>query len=643
MSPATTSTKAKPGPVILVGQANVGKSVLFGLLTGEYAWVSNYPGTTVEISRGRMARSGREVVDTPGVNSLSADSEDERVAQDILARETSAVLVQVADSRNLRRALSFTLQLADLKRPTVLVLNFMDEAASAGVKLNISRLEALLGCEVVPMVAVEGRGLGHLRQAIERARVPQVAYEAQPISDFAHPCGSEKLACPAAALCSDSNVSPESHVQSPKLEAAHLQRAQPSLDFGPWTLDSSRPGGARWRSRERWLTAQLPRIWDSRFNGRLSWNERVDAWLRFFPVGLLVMFAVAALLYAGVGIVAGAASDYLTGRLFGGILTPWLAAHLARLGLPGLTDFVAGRYGLFSQGLSYGLGLVLPVLVVFFLLFALLEDSGYLPRLAVYCHRAMERVGLNGKAVVPIILGFGCGTTAVVATRILPTRRERILAALLLALGVPCSAQLGVLLGLVSGLSLWVPVVIFAVVLLQVLWVGKLAARLLPGATPDFVLELPPLRVPRLSNLLRKTALRVRWYLMEAIPIFLLGSVILFLLDRFNLIGALIGAARPVVSGWLGLPAESSIAFVMGFLRRDYGAAGIYALARSGRMDTAQIMVASTTMVLFMPCLANFLMLVKEFGGRVAGRVALVTSIVALLTGGVLRLVLRVL
>jgi ferrous iron transport protein B len=622
MSPRTAISALRP--VVLVGQANVGKSVLFGLLTGEYAWVSNYPGTTVEIMRGRQRLSRREIIDTPGINSLAAESEDERVALQILASEESAVLVQVADARNLARALSLTLQLADLGRPMVLAVNFMDEAEAAGLRLDLDRLGSLLGIEAVPMVAIEGRGLGQLRRAIERARMP-VNGTAPPPAVAAEP----RLAMAAAV----SGGQPGCHAAACAVAAV----------CGPSSWTAHAPGSATWHRRRRWLAQQLPLIIRQTRDRQWQWSEQIDEWLRYFPVGLAVMVAVGALVYAAVGLGAGLVSDFLTERVFAQRLTPWLAGALARTGVRALAEFMTGRYGLFSTGLSYALGLVLPVIATYFFLFAILEDSGYLPRLAVLWHRAAERVGLSGKAIVPLALGLGCGTMATVATRVLSTRRERILAALLIALGIPCSAQLGVLMGLVAGLSIWAPLVIAGVVLLQLLWVGKLGARLMPGASPDFVLELPPLRLPRFGNLLRKTALRVIWYLKEAVPLFLAGSTVLFLLDRLNLIDGVVALGRPVVTRWLGLPPEAALAFVMGFLRRDYGAAGLYALARSGQMDVSQIVVASVTLVLFIPCLANFLMLVKEFGTRAALRVAAVTIVVALLAGGLLRALLAVL
>lgn len=538
------------------------------------------------------------------------------------------MLVQVADARNLARALSLTLQLADLGRPMVLAVNFMDEAQAAGLRLDLDRLESLLGIEAVPMVAIEGRGLGQLRRAIDRARAP-AAGALLPPAVSAEP----RLAVAAAA----SGGQPGCHAGACAVAAV----------CGPssWTAhapDSGGPGSATWHRRRRWLAEQLPLIIRQTRDRQWQWSEQIDEWLRYFPVSLAVMVAVGALVYAAVELGAGLVSDFLTERVFAQRLTPWLAGALARTGVRALAEFMTGRFGLFSTGLSYALGLVLPVIATYFFLFAILEDSGYLPRLAVLWHRAAERVGLSGKAIVPLALGLGCGTMATVATRVLSTRRERILAALLIALGIPCSAQLGVLMGLVAGLSIWAPLVIAGVVLLQLLWVGKLGARLMPGASPDFVLELPPLRLPRFGNLLRKTALRVIWYLKEAVPLFLAGSTVLFLLDRLNLIDGVVALGRPVVTRWLGLPPEAALAFVMGFLRRDYGAAGLYALARSGQMDVSQIVVASVTLVLFIPCLANFLMLVKEFGTRAALRVAAVTIVVALLAGGLLHALLAV-
>jgi ferrous iron transport protein B len=256
-------------------------------------------------------------------------------------------------------------------------------------------------------------------------------------------------------------------------------------------------------------------------------------------------------------------------------------------------------------------------------------------------NRIFKSMGLNGKAVLPMVLGLGCDTMATLTTRILETPKERLIVILLLALGVPCSAQLTVVLAMMGGLSP-LALAIWALVVLAVLFtVGKLAAQVLPGRTGDFVLELPPLRLPRPGNLAVKTLARIEWYLREAVPLFVLGTAILFAADRLRLLGVVERAARPIVSGVLGLPAETSTAFVIGFLRRDFGAAGLFDLARHGRMDPVQSLVAMVVITLFIPCIANFFMIVKERGWKTAGAIAAFVFPFAIAVGAGLNLLLR--
>jgi ferrous iron transport protein B len=295
-----------------------------------------------------------------------------------------------------------------------------------------------------------------------------------------------------------------------------------------------------------------------------------------------------------------------------------------------------------TMALSYGLALVLPIVTTFFIAFSILEDSGYLPRLAIMFNRAFRMMGLNGKAVLPMVLGLGCDTMATLSTRILETRKERIMVTLLLALGVPCSAQLGVILGMLGQVSATGALIWAGVVLSTMMLVGLLAAKLLPGERSDFILELPPLRLPRLDNILIKTLARLVWYLKEVLPLFIVGTLILFALDKT---GALIIAeqvASPLVVGLLGLPTAATGAFLIGFLRRDYGAAGLFALALAGKLDHRQIIVSLIVITLFIPCIANVLMIIKEYGGRVAAGVALTAFPLAFLVGAVVNAALRI-
>lgn len=357
------------------------------------------------------------------------------------------------------------------------------------------------------------------------------------------------------------------------------------------------------------------------------------------PVALLILLAM----YGFVGVFgAGTLVDLLENGLFGRLIIPG-SVHLVDwlLPLPLLHDFLVGDYGLISMALSYSIAIVLPVVGTFFLAFGILEDSGYLPRLAVMLNRIFRAMGLNGKAVLPMVLGLGCDTMATLTTRILETRKERLLVTLLLALGIPCSAQLGVILGMLGGLSASATLLWALVVLAVLVSVGYLASKVIPGKGSDFILELPPIRWPSLSNLVIKTLARIEWYLREAVPLFFLGTVLLFALAKTGILALIERAAAPLVQGVLGLPAAATEAFIVGFLRRDYGAAGLFHLARDGMLDPIQVLVSLVTITLFVPCIANFFIIVKERG--VATAMAIFSFIIpfAFAVGALLNWALR--
>jgi len=353
---------------------------------------------------------------------------------------------------------------------------------------------------------------------------------------------------------------------------------------------------------------------------RLRPAERLEA-LTVHPIwGYPILAAVLVLVYAFVAnLGAGVLVDLLEDGLFAGIISP-LATRLADAVVPWAwaRDLLVGPYGIVTMAFAYALALILPIVSTFFVAFAVLEDSGYLPRLAVLSNRMLRSIGLNGKAVLPMVLGLGCGTMATLTTRVLETRKERMIAILLLALGVPCSAQLAVVMVLLAPLPLAATVLWAAVMAASVLTVGWLAARALPGESSEFVIDLPPLRRPTLGNVLNKTLGRVEWYLKEAVPLFVIGTVILFVADRMGTLDAAARMGEPVVSGLLGLPPSAATAFVAGFLRRDFGAAGLFRLAEQGQLDPVQALVATVTVTLFMPCFASFLMIARERGWATA-------------------------
>ncbi len=642
----------EPGGVVLVGNPNVGKSVLFGALTGTYVTVSNYPGTTVEVAEGTTVVAGhrRGIRDTPGAASLLPFSEDERVTRDILLSTRPSAVVLVGDAKNLERALALALEASETGLPLVVCLNMMDEARARGIAIDASRLSERLGVDVVETVAVRHEGIPRLASAIERARPApaRVAYP-DPVEralDAAVPlmpaASFEPRALALAALAGDQTLSPwlRAHMSDEALarleDIRHRLRRLYRDDIG-YVIQESRLRAAGELARE--VSARRPQT-PSSSPPALRWLDRATT----HPVwGVPVLLAALYLSYLFVGVFgAKTLVDLLENGLFGKIVSP-AATRLADAVIPWplLRDFLVGPYGFVTMALAYSLALVLPIVGTFFLAFGVLEDSGYLPRLAVMVNRIFKSMGLNGKAVLPMVLGLGCDTMATLTTRILETPKERLIVILLLALGVPCSAQLTVILAMLGGLSPLALLIWVFVVLAVLLLVGKLAARLLPGRSSDFVLELPPLRMPRPGNLVVKTLARIEWYLREAVPLFVLGTAILFVGDRLKILGLIERAAKPILTGALGLPPETAPAFVVGFLRRDFGAAGLFDMARHGRIDPVQSLVAMVTITLFIPCIANFFMIVKERGWKTAAAIAAFIFPFALAVGAALNLFLR--
>lgn len=745
---------ASPEHVILVGNPNVGKSVIFGLLTGRYVTVSNYPGTTVEVSRGNSSLGGSRisVTDTPGMNSLIPQSEEEQVTRDILLREEGTVVL-VGDEKNLPRTLHLALQVAEAGRPFVLCLNMADEAEDRGIAVDTAALSDLLGVDVIRTSAIRRKGVDGILARAADARLSsfEVRYDPRlekaireveallPGASLAPRSLALMLLAGDATLASwvHENIS-ESFIA--RIEEIRLRLSRTFARSVAYVISEQRLRTARrlagrvtrrrrrtgGRVTELLGTAAMHPVWGLptlalvlwlvfAFVGQFGAGTAVDLLethlfgkirasmvlesseggelrevpsrgvpserrLRLLPGSSPAGFSVVLeemaespagapdwepVPGAGLQVYAGEPFRPLPGsvretspgvhsidmdraagpveiRNWSGLVNPTLY-RIFRAWSPWqfLTDFIVGPYGLVTMGITYAVAIILPIIVTFFLAFSVLEDSGYLPRLAIMVNRIFRVMGLNGKAVLPMVLGLGCDTMATLTTRILDSKKERMIAILLLALGVPCSAQLGVILGMLAGLS-WVAALLWAgIVILVILLVGWMASLLIPGRASDFILEVPPLRMPGLTNIVTKTLARVEWYLKEAVPLFLLGTALLFFADRTGALEMLRGWAEPVVTGLLGLPSAAADAFIIGFLRRDFGSAGLFRLAQEGLLNPVQIVVSLVTMTLFIPCIANLLMIVKEKGSRVAVAVAAFIFPFAILVGGGLNFLLR--
>ncbi|MFQ5428572.1 MAG: ferrous iron transport protein B [Thermodesulfobacteriota bacterium] len=635
------------GPIVLVGNPNVGKSVIFGALTGRYATVSNYPGTTVGVSRGRARLGGVDalIIDSPGVNNLVPVSEDERVTRDILLKEASSV-IHVLDSKNLGRGLLVTLQLMEMGLPLVLVLNMYDEAGQRGIRIDIKGLKAALGLAVIPTIATQRWNLDKLQG------VPKLFQKAP--CDVTYPAPVEKAIEEIIALL------PSAPISARSISLMLLSGDETLDDWLREQLDGKTASKIQEICRSLEAIYQEPtgsvinrarmRVVDGLCGTILSRERATGGGIANFiglysmhPLwGIPVLLIVLAVLYEFVGVFgAGTCVDFLEKIVFGEYLNPW-ATRVVEYVLPSgfIHDFLVGPYGIITMALTYAIAIVLPIVGLFFIFFSILEDSGYLPRLALMADKVFKRLGLNGKAVLPMVLGLGCDTMATMTTRILETKKERVIVTLLLALGIPCSAQLGVILGMLASVSLTATLIWAGMLLFVMFLVGYLASKIIPGQTSDFILEIPPIRLPMASNVLLKTLVRVQWYLKEAVPLFVLGTIILFFLDKTGSIDTLQRAASPIIVTFLGLPVETTQSFIIGFLRRDYGAAGLLDLQRTGLLDHRQVVVSLVTMTLFVPCIANLLMIVKERGLKTAVWMSLFIFPFAVLVGGILNFVL---
>jgi ferrous iron transport protein B len=644
-----TVTSSAANAILLVGHPNVGKSVLFHRLTGAYVNVSNYPGTTVEVTRAN-ARFDNEVIllDTPGVLSLPSRNDDEHATMRALLSEDIRCLVQVGDAKNLRRTLTLTALLAELGVPMVLALNMHDEAAVRGVIVDLAALSEEIGIPVLATVATGGEGIAELTHRLVDAEPPQplLRYDAEIETDIRNASSIINYLAPHSHLAArglavlflggDTVVAAwlaeQAGEQFAKLETLRQHAIERTAGKLPMQLAHERTEAAdalatsvmRRAARSSPLRAQ-----------RLGQYVVDPLW------GVPILFGVLFLFYLFVGIFgATLLVELLEEDLFEGILNPAISHFIhATIAWPWLAELLVGQYGLWSMGMTYALALILPIVSTFFFAFGLLEDSGYLSRLTVIANRLFSLIGLNGRSVLPMVLGLGCVTMATLTTRILHSPRERLITIFLLALAIPCSAQLGVVLGMLGSVS-FSALVIWVFAMLSVLMLaGFFASKLVPGRRIPLVTELPPMRLPILGNVFKKTSARLQWYLIEVIPLFLLGTFTMFLLDKTGALPFIIKAGEPLVSGWLGLPPEASAAFVMGFLRRDFGVSGLFAMSHS--LSPIQVVVGMITITLFIPCFASLMMMIKEQGVKITMIMVVIIVPFAFLIGGLFNIALH--
>lgn len=642
--------------VLLIGSPNVGKSLTFNKLTGMTAMVSNYPGTTVDIDEGNFTYESKTVhmIDPPGLYDLNTITEEERVAKLLVLDERFDLMVHVVDAKNIEKSIDLTLQLIDAGKEVILVLNMMDELEAMGASVDAKGLSSELGIPVVLTAAAENRGLEDLKHTIVNydSIENEILKESKTLLDVDYGRSIE------IAISEIKNKITENYAVSKRyLAVSLLEGDEDSENLIKGKEDYSSLSQIIQKQRDKfddpvkyltklrladyakYIKSTYTTIDSVNVQDKDSLGEKISR-IMIHPIyGLIILACVLYFgLYLIVGVLgAGILVDFFENTIFGQYINPAVTSVVVQY-IPWvpIQNLFVGEYGIVTLGLTYGFGIILPIVSLFFIVFSILEDSGYLPRLALLVDNGFKRIGLSGRSVIPFVLAVGCGSMAAMVTRTLETRRERNIATMLMALTIPCSAQLGVIMALLSQhpKSIWIWL---AVIALNFVVLGYLAKRFVPGAQPSFFMELPPLRWPKLSHIAKKTWTRLVMYIKELIPIFILISVIIWALDLCGIFQWIIACISPVVNA-IGLPTSTSSSFVLGFFRRDFGAAGLMAI--QSQLTGVQLLVASVTLTLFLPCVAQLMIMIKERGVKLAGLIAIMSIVLAFTMGFIVNLLL---
>jgi len=566
--------------VLLVGNPNVGKSVIFSRLTGVRVISSNYPGTTVGYTRGSMKIGDREVevVDVPGVYTLEPTCEAERIALQML--ETGDMVIDVVDAMNLERNLYLTLQLLERDIPVIVALNMWDDTKHRGISIDLGGLQEMLGVPVVPTVAVSGEGIRQLVESLPKARSPGSPARSS----------EERWKAVGSIIDQIQHVSHRHHTLLERLADASIKPLSGSIIA--LTVLAATFALVRLIS-ESFISYAL----DPLFN---------NLWAP-------VVLKISNLLGGG-----GLFHDIIVGKINGGEI-----------------DFL-GSLGLLTSGLYVSVAMVLPYVLSFYLVLGLLEDIGYLPRLAVLVDTVMHRLGLHGYAIIPTLLGFGCNVPGVLGTRILESKRERFIAATLISIAIPCASLQAMILGLVGSHGVQYVAMVYGTLFAVWIVLGIVLRLTVRGFTPELLIEIPPYRLPSWQSVLQKLWMRIRGFILEAVPIILGAILVINILYALGVFDAVADAVAPIVTSVLGLPKESVSALVIGLLRKDVALGMMAPLG----LTAHQLVIGSVVLAMFFPCIATFAVLLRELGVVNMLKATGIMIMVVLVTGGILNLIL---
>lgn len=644
--------------IIIVGNPNVGKSILFNKLNRTYSKnaqktysiVSNYPYTTVEVTRTTLEIEGKqvEILDTPGLNSFAAVSDDELATRDLIIEEKPNVIIQTLDSTNLKKSLLLTSQLLELDTPLILVSNFIDETHKKGIWLDSSNLEALLGVPVIESIAIQNQGMDDL---VNRLNII-LNSESTTGGKYKH-----RLKSPSKyknIIENEINNIRDCFPQDPPAKAILLLLLTEDRSIKLWVKKNY--GEEVLDSVNKIIHSKKMSSYNNFSNliiqGRLEWAENiVESVIKESKISLKCISEkigmlsrhpiwgwpiLAAVMYTTYLLVGKLAANILVGFLEESVFHPIYEFMKHHISSPFLSDFLVGDYGVLSTGLGNALATTLPILTMFFLILNIMEDSGYFTNLCVLVSRFTRKLGLSGQAILPLMLGFGCKTMATLSTKILDSKKERYIAIFLAGFAIPCSPQMGLILGILASYSFTSFIVVFGALLTAEFVAGSILNRLIKNdCQTDFIMEIPPIRLPKTKDIVTKLYFRMKWFMKEIPPLFMLGAFVLFLLDKTGALVYIKIGLTPIIVSLLSLPIETVDAFLLCLVKLEAGAVQLLTLVENDVLSPTQVVVSLIIITSLGPCFANLMAIIKQIGFRKAVVLRLAILCCALLTGGI--------
>jgi ferrous iron transport protein B len=637
--------------IAVVGSMNVGKTTLFSKICERKTTSLKIPGNTASVTFGKIKGTDYTAIDTPGIYSIFSTNEDAQISKDILIHNNEIFGIQgiiaVADAKNLTRSISVALQYAEFGLPMIFNLNMTDESSSLGIEIDVKGLSKLLGIKVVSTIARDGIGISRILSHLSEMKVaPKLMEYPDWINHYL-----ERI---------------ENRIQTKEISSRIigilLLTGEGCIEktienrFGPGMLTQLKNLASEYGEHfNQPASILLTNLYYKKAEQITAKIRKVDPpskspfivkfgdWCSSLSTGIPIAALILFILYQFVGIFGATfLVDAINTKVFKEILIPATEKIVSPIPSAFVRDMIVDPdFGILPTGVFLALGLVLPVLLCFYIAFGLLEDSGYLARFSILLDKVFQKMGLNGKGVIPLAMGFSCITMAILTTRMLDTDKEKNIATFLLLLGLPCAPLIAVMFIILGKMPISATIAVFGIIFLQIFIAGFLTNKILPGKRSPLIMVIPNMRLPKPIQIVKSAAVKTYFFMKEAVPVFILASLIVFLFERMGGLALLEQISKPVIKDFMGLPEQSVQVFIKTIIRRESGATEIEHL--SNIYTNVQLVVNLLVMTFLFPCINATIVLFKERGTRAAVTILTINVIYAILTGSIVSHACRIL